>query len=101
GFSLRSTDGPPGAAILIGGTIPHGPTDDYDRHGQRGSGEERWYSMSRRATALAAMLAVVTLASAACTSTKPPGTSGPGGADTSPAAIPDSKFFVRADFDRQ
>ena len=57
--------------------------------------------MSRRATALAAMLAVVTLASAACTSTKPPGTSGPGGADTSPAAIPDSKFFVRADFDRQ
>jgi ribose transport system substrate-binding protein len=57
--------------------------------------------MSRRATALAAMLAVVTLASAACTSTKPPGTGGPGGADTSPAAIPDSKFFVRADFDRQ
>ena len=57
--------------------------------------------MSRHATALTATLLAVTLAAAACTSTKPPGTGLPGNAETSPATIADSKFFVRADFDRQ
>jgi ribose transport system substrate-binding protein len=58
--------------------------------------------MSRRATArTAAVVAAVTLASAACTSTKPPATDQRTGGQRSSAATPQSKFFNRADFDRQ
>src|SRR6266550_8121935 len=57
--------------------------------------------MTRRATALtAALVAVVTLASAACTSGKPAASDQRGGGRPS-AGTPQSKFFNQADFDRQ
>ena len=56
--------------------------------------------MSRRATALTAAVAV-TLASAGCTSTRTAGGASPGAAPSRTAAIPQSKFFDQAEFDRQ
>src|SRR4051812_38818247 len=58
--------------------------------------------MSRRATVLtAAMAATVVLASTACTSNNTASVGPPTGARTSAAALPPSKFFSQADYDRQ
>jgi len=58
--------------------------------------------MSRRTTVLtAAVVATVTLAAAACSSTKPASTGQPDGGRSAAARTPQSKFFNQADFDRQ
>jgi ribose transport system substrate-binding protein len=58
--------------------------------------------MSRRATALtAAVAAMVTLAGTACSSNNAASVDQPTDVRTSAAAIPQSKFFNQADFDRQ
>jgi ribose transport system substrate-binding protein len=57
--------------------------------------------MPRRGTAIVAVLAAMTLAAAACTSTKPAGSTEPSGAASSAAGTGQTKFFVQADFDRQ
>jgi ribose transport system substrate-binding protein len=58
--------------------------------------------MPRRGTAIVAVLAAMTLAAAACSSTKPSG-NGPSGAPSSAAAgnAGQPKFFNQADLDRQ
>jgi ribose transport system substrate-binding protein len=58
--------------------------------------------MPRRGTAFLAVLAAMTLAAAACTSTKTPEAGGSSGAASSPATgTGQNKFFNQADFDRQ
>jgi len=57
--------------------------------------------MPRRGTAFTAVLAAMTLAAAACDSTQPVSAEQPVGVDSSTAVVGESKYFNRADFDRQ
>jgi len=57
--------------------------------------------MPRRATAVVAVLAAMTLAAGACSSTKPTGGGTASGAPSSAAPVSQTKFFNQADFDRQ
>jgi ribose transport system substrate-binding protein len=57
--------------------------------------------MPRRGTAIIAVLAAMTLAAAACSSTKTPGAGTSSGASSAAAGTGQNKFFNQADFDRQ
>ena len=58
--------------------------------------------MPRRGTAIIAVLAALSLAAAACSSTKQPtAATAPSGAPSASASTAQSKYFVQADFDRQ